>query len=237
MTGKQIAAGRTRIKICCIGSMEEAHLAIRCGADAIGLVGVTPPNPRTLDDQVIAAIASTVPPPIASVLLTSASTALGIAEHARKTSPSAVQIVCQIDPVESQRLAALLPATGRVQVIHVEDERVLDLIPAYAPHIHAFLLDSGRPGLPTPGYGGTGRVHDWTVSAEFVRRSPVPVFLAGGLSGSNVGNAIRTVRPFGVDLCSGVRTDGRLDHAKLAAFMGAVRLADAAADSAASKLT
>jgi phosphoribosylanthranilate isomerase len=94
--------------------------------------------------------------------------------------------------------------------------------------VHAFLLDSGRPSLPTPEYGGTGRTHDWAVSAEFVRRSPHPVFLAGGLSAANVSEAIRRVRPFGVDLCSGVRTDGHLDPGKLRAFVGAVLGADSA---------
>jgi phosphoribosylanthranilate isomerase len=111
-------------------------------------------------------------------------------------------------------------------VIHVEDEHALDLIGGYAPHVHAYLLDSGRPHLAVPELGGTGRTHDWRISAEFVRRSPHPVFLAGGLAPGNVGEAIRHVRPFGVDLCSGVRTEGRLDPKKLAAFVGAVRQAD-----------
>ena len=133
-----------------------------------------------------------------------------------------------MSPDESKRLATLLPTTRRVQVIHVENEGVLELIPRYAPNVHAFLLDSGRPSLPTPEYGGTGRTHDWAVSAEFVRRSPHPVFLAGGLSAANVSEAIRRVRPFGVDLCLGVRTDGHLDPAKLRAFVGAVLSADPA---------
>jgi len=216
---------RTRIKICCIASMEEARLAIRYGADAVGLVGAI--GPRKIDDRIIAAIASAVPPPIATFLLTCDSTAQRIAEQVRATGPSTVQIVSHIEPAESEKLVDLLPTTRRVQVIHVEDERALDLIPGYAANAHAFLLDSGRPSLETPEYGGTGRVHDWNVSAEFVRRSPLPVFLAGGLSPSIVGEAIRRVRPFGVDLCSGVRTDGRLDREKLIAFIDAVRCADA----------
>lgn len=221
---------RTRIKICCIASLAEARLAIRCGADAVGLVSVMPPGPRVIDNRTIAVIASGVPPPIATFLLTSGATAESIAEHVRRTGPSTVQIVLRIDPAESEKLVNLLPTTRRVQVIHVEDECALDLIPHYAPHAHAFLLDSGRPTLPIPEYGGTGRIHDWKVSAEFVRRSPLPVFLAGGLTVNNVGEAIRTVRPFGVDLCSGVRTDGRLDQEKLVAFIDAVQRADTAAD-------
>lgn len=219
---------RTRIKICCIASLEEAELAIRGGADAIGLVGAMPSGPGVIDDLTIAAIASAVPLPVATFLLTAESTAQGITEHVRRTGPSAVQIVSHLDPTESEKLVGLLPTTKRVQVIHVEDEHALDLIPDYAPHAHAFLLDSGRPSRPVPEYGGTGRIHDWKISAEFVRRSPLPVFLAGGLSASNVGEAIRVVRPFGVDLCSGVRSDGRLDQEKLVAFIDAVRQADAA---------
>jgi phosphoribosylanthranilate isomerase len=110
-----------------------------------------------------------------------------------------------------------------VQVIHVEGRAALDLIPLYIPYVHAFLLDSGRPNAATPEFGGTGRRHDWTVSAELVRASPLPVFLAGGITAANATDAIRQVRPFGLDLCSGVRTQGRLDPGKLADFMSAVR--------------
>ena len=99
----------------------------------------------------------------------------------------------------------------------------LDLIPVYTPYVDAFLLDSGRPNAATPEFGGTGRRHDWTVSAELVRASRLPVFLAGGLSAANAADAIRQVRPFGLDLCSGVRTEGRLDPDKLASFMLAVQ--------------
>jgi phosphoribosylanthranilate isomerase len=189
-------------------------------------VGV-PSSPRAIDDEAIAAIAACVPPPIATFLLTSESTAMGIAERVQRAGASVVQILAHLSPVESEQLSKLLPTTRRVQVIHVENAGAIDLIPQYAPHVHAFLLDSGRPGLPTPEYGGTGRTHDWSVSAEFVRRSPHPVFLAGGLSAGNVGEAIRRVRPFGVDVCTGVRTDRRLDRGKLEAFIEAVRGAEA----------
>jgi phosphoribosylanthranilate isomerase len=208
-------------------SLEEAQLAIRAGADAVGFVGVRPVSPRAIDDQAIAAIAALVPPPVATFLLTSECTAAGVARHVLATGASTVQLVSHLSPSESEQLPKLLPTTRRVQVIHVESASALDLIDQYAPHVHAFLLDSGRPGLPTPEYGGTGRTHDWSVSAEFVRRSPHPVFLAGGLSPANVGEAMRRVRPFGVDLCSGVRTEGRLDRDKLEAFIDAVRRADA----------
>jgi len=217
---------RTRVKVCCIASVEEARLAIEAGADAIGLVGAMPSG-RTLPDARIAEITAVAPPPVASFLLTSERMAEAISAHIRRTHPTTVQIVTHIDPAESARLAELEPHVRRVQVIHVEGPEALDLIPAYAPHVHAFLLDSGRPNAATPEFGGTGRPHDWTVSAEFVRASPLPVFLAGGLSPANAADAIRQVRPFGLDLCSGLRTQGRLDPDKLADFMSVVRRADA----------
>ena len=191
----------------------------------MGFVGV-PSSPRAIDDGTIAAIAALMPPPIATFLLTSDPTAKGIAERVQRAGASVAQILAHLSPVESEQLPKLLPATRRVQVIHVENAGAIDLIPQYAPHVHAFLLDSGRPTLPTPEYGGTGRTHDWSVSAEFVRRSPHPVFLAGGLSAGNVGEAIKRVRPFGVDVCTGARTEGRLDRKKLEAFVEAVRGTD-----------
>jgi phosphoribosylanthranilate isomerase len=214
---------RTRIKICCIGSIEEARLAIEAGADAVGFVGARPPSLRAIPDARIAEIVRVVPPPVATFLLTTEKTADAISAHLRRTRPTAVQILQHIDPAQSARLAEIEPQVRRVQVIHVEGPEALDLIPAYTPHVHAFLLDSGRPNAPTPEFGGTGRLHDWAVSAGFVQKSPLPVFLAGGLSPANVADAIALVRPFGVDLCSGVRTERRLDSDKLAAFMSAVR--------------
>jgi phosphoribosylanthranilate isomerase len=192
---------RTRVKICCIGP---------------------------IGDDAIAAIAAEVPPPVATFLLTAETSAAAIAAHVRATRPSVVQVVSHIDPAEAAELAMLAPEVRRVQVVHVEGREALAMIPLYAPYVHAFLLDSGRPHAAVAELGGTGRAHDWSISAAFVRASERPVFLAGGLTADNVGEAIRRVRPFGLDLCSGVRRDGRLDAAKVAAFMAAVRHADAA---------
>jgi phosphoribosylanthranilate isomerase len=219
---------RTRIKVCCIASIEEARIAIRAGADALGLVGAMPSGPGPIDDGLIAEIAAATPPPISTFLLTSETTAETISSHVRRTAPTTVQIVSHIDPAEAERLAELSPQTRRVQVIHVEGPEALDMIHAYAPHVHAFLLDSGRPNAATPELGGTGRRHDWEISAAFVRASPLPVLLAGGLSAANVADAVRLVRPFGLDLCSGVRTGGRLDESKLRDFVLAVQQADRA---------
>lgn len=217
---------RTRIKVCCIASRGEAQLAIDAGADALGLVGRMPSGPGPIADELIAEIAAAVPRPISSVLLTSEVHADAISAHVRRTRPTAVQVVSHIPPTEAARLAEIEPQVRRIQVVHVEGPTALELIPVYSPHVHAFLLDSGRPGAAVPELGGTGRRHDWSVSAAFVRASPRPVFLAGGLAAGDIAEAIKQVRPFGVDLCSGVRTDSRLDPEKLAAFMLAAWRAD-----------
>lgn len=200
-------------------------MAIDAGADALGLVGAMPSGPGPISDQEIAAIAKNVPPPISTFLLTSELNAEKISNHVKATGTSTVQIVSHIEEKEAERLAQLQPYIRRVQVIHVENERVLDLIPVYAPHVHAFLLDSGRPNAKTPQLGGTGEIHDWSISRAFVEASPLPVFLAGGLSPQNVHPAIEYVKPFGVDLCSGVRTNDKLDPEKLKAFIKALNSA------------
>lgn len=217
---------RTRIKVCCIASPDEARAAIEAGADALGLVARMPSGPGPIADEQIAEVTAMVPPPIATFLLTAETDADAISAHIRATRPTTVQVVSHIDPAESARLAELEPHVRRVQVVHVEDGRALDLIPLYGPHVHAFLLDSGRPNAAVAELGGTGRAHDWAISAAFVKASPRPVFLAGGLTPENVGRAVKQVRPFGLDLCSGVRTDGRLDPVKLAAFVRAAERAD-----------
>jgi phosphoribosylanthranilate isomerase len=218
---------RTRIKVCCIASCEEASMAISAGADALGLVARMPSGPGPIADERIAEITAMVPPPVATFLLASETTADAISAHIQATRPSTVQVVSHIAPAEAARLAEMEPHVRRVQVIHVEGPEALELLPAYSPYVHAFLLDSGRPNAAVAELGGTGRCHDWAISADFVKASERPVFLAGGLSSANVHDAIRQVRPFGLDLCSGVRSDGRLDAAKLKAFVLAADRADA----------
>jgi len=213
---------RTRIKICCISSVDEARRAIALGADAIGLVGAMPSGPGVVDDQTIADIARQAPPPVATFLLTSRQTAADIAEHVRLAGTNTVQIVRHIDPAEYAGLRNSLPGVKLVQVVHVEEAASVDLAIDYARWADALLLDSGRPTAATEELGGTGRTHDWVLSREIVEVVDRPVFLAGGLTPRNVGAAIGAVRPFGVDLCSGVRTNGQLDDDKLARFVAAV---------------
>jgi phosphoribosylanthranilate isomerase len=182
-----------------------------------------PSGPGVIPDESIAAIVTTVPPPIATFLLTSHRTAGEIAAHHRRVRTSAIQIVDAPDEGTYHELRDQLPGIKLVQVVHVTGpESIYDAL-LVAPHVDALLLDSGRPDLAVKELGGTGRLHDWRVSRQIREAVDVPVFLAGGLTVENVRDAIADVRPFALDLCTGVRADGRLDKAKLAAFMAAVR--------------
>lgn len=209
---------RTRIKICCISSLEEANLATDARADILGLVGPMPSGPGTLTLEAAKAIAIGYSGNARPILLTSSSTADAIAEEAKQVGVSHVQVTRHIDSAEAQRLAEL-PLTY-FQVVHIEGEAALDLIEIYEPSCDFFLLDSGRPSQGT--LGGTGNTHDWSISTNFVRRASKPTFLAGGLRPDNVAEAIKIVRPFGVDICSGVRHGGVLNKDLLAAFVQAI---------------
>lgn len=214
---------RTRIKICCISSEEEADLAIEAGADALGLVGPMPSGPGMITDDEIAKITDTVPPPIATFLLTSETDAAEIIRHHQKVNTSTVQIVDSLTSGSYQEIRKALPWVKLVQVIHVVGQSSVDEALYLAPKVDAILLDSGNPNLKVKELGGTGRVHDWSLSQQIRQRVNIPVFLAGGLNPENVQEAIRVVQPFGVDLCSGVRTGGRLDVDKLIRFVAAVK--------------
>ncbi|MCA0239571.1 MAG: phosphoribosylanthranilate isomerase [Proteobacteria bacterium] len=212
-----------RVKICCISSLDEARLAIDHGAAALGLVSDMPSGPGVIGDELIAEIAAAVPPPISTFLLTARRSADAIAEQHAVCRTSTIQLVDAVAPAELQRLRREMPLVKLVQVIHVQHEASLDEALEAARFVDALLLDSGNPSLPVKELGGTGRVHDWQISRRIRERSPVPVFLAGGLRAANVRQAIDAVQPFGLDLCSSVRVDGRLNAARLAEFMRIVQ--------------
>ena len=206
-----------------MASIAEAQLAIDAGADAVGLVSAMPSGPGPIDESVIAEIAAWAPPPIATFLLTSLLDPHAIAAQQRRLRTSAIQLVDALPSGAHSVLRAELPGTKLVQVIHVTGPDSVDEARAAGPLVDALLLDSGRPRLAIKELGGTGRTHDWSVSRRIRDEVGIPVFLAGGLHAANVAQAIADVAPFGVDVCSGVRTDGRLDAAKLRAFMREVR--------------
>jgi phosphoribosylanthranilate isomerase len=210
---------KTRFKICCIQSIEEARLAIRHGASAIGLVSAMPSGVGPISEDLIAEIAADVPPGVSSFLLTSKQDADSIITQQRKTRVNTLQLVDAVPINTYQEVRRTLPSIGIVQVIHVLDDDALREARSVAPYVDAILLDSGNPRLPVKELGGTGRTHDWRISRRIRDEIGLPVFLAGGLNPRNVAEAIRQVCPYAVDVCSGVRTDGRLDEEKLSRFI------------------
>jgi phosphoribosylanthranilate isomerase len=210
---------KTRVKICCIRTIDEARLAIRYGASAIGFVSAMPSGPGPISEDLIAEIAADVPPGVSSFLLTSTQDADSIITQQRKTRVNTLQLVDAVPINTYQELRRILPGIGIVQVIHVLDDDALREAQSVAPYVDAILLDSGNPRLPVKELGGTGRTHDWRISRRIRDEIGLPVFLAGGLNPGNVAKAIRQVCPYAVDVCSGVRTDGRLDEEKLSRFI------------------
>jgi phosphoribosylanthranilate isomerase len=204
-----------RIKICCIASREEAALAVRYGASALGLVSSMPSGPGVIHEDSIVQIAMSVPVPIATFLLTSKQDSHSIIEQQRRCRTSVIQIVDRLTEGSYLDFRNELPGIGIVQVVHVAGERSINEAMDIAPFVDAILLDSGNPSLEVKELGGTGRTHDWSISRRIREALNIPIFLAGGINPLNVAEAIRAVHPFGVDVCSGVRTEGKLDEKKL----------------------
>jgi len=198
-------------------------MAIRAGASAVGLVSAMPSGPGPIDELLIREIAAAVPPPIATFLLTCCQDADGILAQQARCGATTLQLVDHVPVADLRKLRANLPGIRLVQVIHVGGEESLDEAREVSAHVDALLLDSGNQKLAVKELGGTGRVHDWRISRRIRDAVPLPLFLAGGLHGGNVAEAIAVVQPHGVDVCSGVRTDGDLDAHKLREFMGAIR--------------
>lgn len=208
-----------RVKICCISSITEARTAIEAGASALGLVGPMPGGPGVISDELIFQIAKTVPPPIGTFLLTSETLIAKIVKHHQRTQTNTIQLVDALSGGTYNDLRNAIPGIKLVQVIHVIDQHSVDEAIEISEHVDAILLDSGNPNLPVKELGGTGRTHNWKLSRKIRDSIKVPVFLAGGLKPENIRQAIDEVLPFGIDLCSGVRTNDELDREKLDWFM------------------
>jgi len=221
-------------KICCINSVQEADLAIAAGAVAVGLVGEMPNGPGPISDDEITEIAAHVrgrhDDKIWTTLLTSRTDGQAIADHIAETRVNTVQIVDAPERGAYDAIRKAHPRARIMQVIHVEDASAVDAAREAAESVDAVLLDSGKPSAATPTLGGTGDVHDWTISRQIIETVGKPVFLAGGLNPENVAEAIAAVRPYGVDICSGLRDKAdayRLVPEKLEAFAGVLRRAAA----------
>lgn len=211
-----------RFKICCIQSTAEAESAVRRGASAIGFVSRMPSGHGPISEELIAAIVPRVPPGVMTVLLTCKTRASEIIAQHRRCRTNVLQLVDAVEPGCHEQLRGSLPGIGLIQAVHVTGPDSIREATGAAPLVDAILLDSGNPNLAVKELGGTGRVHDWSISKAICESVGVPVYLAGGLTPGNVAEAVRRVRPFAVDVCSGVRTGRFLEEGKLDAFIEAL---------------
>ena len=213
---------KARVKICCIKNVEEAKLAVKYGASALGLVSEMPSGPGVISEEEIFRIAKTISPPIVTFLLTSKNDAKEIIKQQKRLGANTIQIVDKLQTGSHKQIKEALPGIKIVQVVHVVDENSVTEAIKVSENVDAILLDSGNPNLEVKELGGTGRVHNWELSREIREKISVPLFLAGGLNHTNVREAIETVSPFAVDVCGGVRTKGNLDENKLKLFLDEV---------------
>ena len=194
-------------------------MAVAFGASALGLVSDMPSGPGVIPEERIAEIVSIIPPGVSSFLLTSKTDAASIIDQQHRVRVNIIQLVDTVPQTTYKALRSALPGILLVQVIHVRGESSIQEAQTVAPYIDGLLLDSGNPALPRKELGGTGRIHDWSISRRIREAVAKPIFLAGGLNAQNVGEAARQVGSFALGVCSGVRTNGKLDEAKLSAFV------------------
>ena len=213
---------KPRVKICCIRSVEEAWTAVRHGASALGLVSHMPSGPGVIPDERIATIAAAVPAPVATFLLTCRQDAASIIDQQRRLRTNTLQICDRLQRGIYVELREALPGVRIVAVVHVTGPASVAEAEGVAREADAILLDSGRPDQAVKELGGTGRRHDWTLSRRIREAVDVPVFLAGGITPENAAKAVAAVGPFALDVCTGVRTDGRLDEEKLERLFAAL---------------
>jgi phosphoribosylanthranilate isomerase len=214
--------GRPRVKVCCIASIEEAQLALAHGASALGLVSAMPSGPGVIGEDRIASIAAWAPASADTFLLTAHQEAAALVAQHERCGTTTLQLVDHVPVEEIRKLRKALPDLRLVQVIHVQGEHSVAEAVGIAPYVDALLLDSGSPGKPVKELGGTGRTHDWNLSRRIREAVRIPVWLAGGLHPGNAAKAVAEVAPYGLDVCSGLRTDGKLDSHKIEAFFAAL---------------
>ncbi len=218
--------GAVRVQIAGISSLADALAVERAGADAIGFTLGLPTGPHNgLDERGARAIIAALPPLIAPVLITYLDTAAAVVPLCRYLGVATVQLHARAAPGEIAAMRDALPGLKVILAVNVTGEASLEEAVRVAADADALILDTYDPA--TGRHGATGRTHDWALSRRIVAASPAPVILAGGLTPDNVGEAIRTVRPWAVDVHTGVeRPDGTTDHARVRAFVAAARTAD-----------
>ncbi|UCB42288.1 MAG: phosphoribosylanthranilate isomerase [Dehalococcoidales bacterium] len=212
----------TDIKICCMESEDEIQLALRYGIRNLGFVSEMPTPVGVIPESLIRDLVQMVPSGVRTFLLTSEYDVSRIVAQQNFTRVNTLQLISRLMEDALVELRERLPGVSLVQVVHVNGIKAVEEARKVTPYVDGLLLDSGNPDKPEEGLGGTGRIHNWELSAEIVKLVEKPVFLAGGLRSDNVAEAISRVHPYGVDVCSGLRPDGKLSESMLAKFIRAV---------------
>jgi len=207
-----------RVKVACIRNPEEARRAVSFGAAAIGMAAETPAGGPGLTLGEIAAIVASVPESIGTFLMTTRRSASDLSELARNAGVNTIQLWDKPEPDAYSHLRSAAPGISIVQSVPVVGERAIEQAIQVSSRVDALLLDSAHRAVPHRWEQQHGRTHDWRVSRRIVESVDIPVILSGGLSHQNVADAIRAVRPYAVEVCSGVRSSQSLDTTLLVQF-------------------
>ena len=212
-----------RVKICGMKDPDSIMTAVKYGADAVGFITEVPiSTPRKVDKETARKLVASTPPLVSTVMVCMPDSLENALELTRFVQPDAVQVHSSMS---QEDLRVLKENTGvkLIKTIHIDNETdvgsTVDEINGLDNIADAILLDTKIDGKT----GGTGTVHDWVRSAEITQHSSLHVILAGGLNPGNVADAIRTVRPYGVDTASGVETGGLKDEDKVMMFINNAR--------------
>jgi phosphoribosylanthranilate isomerase len=214
-----------RIKICGIRHQDDAKVALDAGADALGfLVGIAHLAEDKIRKEEAKAIIESLPPLVSPVAVTHLTDVQKIIDLIMYLGVNTVQIHDYIEPKEVKTIRENLPGVKIIKGVHVEGEDAIEMAKLFEPYAHAILLDSRT----TDRLGGTGITHDWNISARLVKSISIPVILAGGLTPGNVLEAVYKVKPYGVDVNSGVEDiKGYKNFSKVQLFIGEARRAAA----------
>ena len=201
------------MKLCGLSREEDVDAAVEAGADALGFIVGFPKSPRNQTLENAAELRERVPPFVSSVLVTTIGVVRMQSTRIARMAPESIQLYgYQRDPIKLRRRLGI----PLIRPIHMEPSQVENVM-SLAEGYDAIIIDTHDPALA----GGTGRTSDWG-SCRVVRErvAPLPMVLSGGLTPDNVGEAIRAVRPYAVDVSSGVESSpGRKDRAKMSEFV------------------
>jgi phosphoribosylanthranilate isomerase len=211
-----------KVKICGLRSLQDLQAAY--GADAVGFLAEAPTSPRSLPLEIIKILVPQVPLFTASVLVVPFKDPLRIGWLASEIEPHAVQIHTEVSAIDAKRIRQAVPAKvrlyGLVGIAGGAEPSVKRAVALAQSGLDGLILDTQTNTQS----GGTGEVHDWTLSRQIRDAvTPFPVLLAGGLNAQNVLEAIHAVGPYAVDVSSGVEEGDAKSPAKIAEFIRRAR--------------